>query len=370
MTSFDCTGWVDRLPALAGSVQGRTGPGRSLWFQLGDVCLQVDSDGNGFLGEFEAHYRDCIISQRRQDQINLHCSASRLAGTSLLCLSFGGAKLPDPISAAGTPFRMLRHLARYVQAPGPAPGWRMLVDREDYGRMLAAGDSHRLVIDLDVAPAEFAIDGVVSLVQSAQPDVLFLHAASFGIAGAGALLVGCGQAGKSTTALALAARGHMMLGDDVAAIRMQSRELLPFPRAMGLRPGPYVRSLDARLRATRHTTAVGPNGMTRTLVSVGDLFPGSVGRVLPLRFAFLLDGFAVQASLTPFRPEIGDAKRLKAVVSESIPSWGLSPGRDLMKFLTVVNVLSGLNCYRLELGSAEDSAAAIEDLMEATCNST
>src|SRR5450755_3822420 len=282
VTSFACAGWVDRLQGLADSAQGRSAPsGTSLWFQLGDVCLQVDSDGNGFLDEFETRYRDCIISQGRQDQINVHCSASRLAGTSLLCLSFGGTNLPDPISAAGTPVRMLRHLRRYVEAPGPAPGWRKLVDRDGSGRMLVAGDSHRLVIDLDVAPSEFAIDSLVSLVQSAQPDVLFIHAASFGIAGAGALLVGCGQAGKSTTALALVARGHLFLGDDVAAIRMQTRELLPFPRMMGLRPGPYVRSLDARLRATRHMTCVGPDDSTRTLVSVGDLFPGSVGQVLP-----------------------------------------------------------------------------------------
>src|SRR5450631_2470124 len=62
VTSYDCAGWVDRLHSLAVRAQGRSAPsGRDLSFQLGDVCLQVDSDGNDFLDEFETHYRDCII---------------------------------------------------------------------------------------------------------------------------------------------------------------------------------------------------------------------------------------------------------------------------------------------------------------------
>jgi hypothetical protein len=369
-TGLDRGGWIDRVQALPGARQRSAASRRSSWFRLGDRYLQVVSDWNPFLDEFEALYRDCIASEPRLDQTSVRCDASRLPGSSLLCLSFDGRDLPDPISAAGTPFRMLRHLARYAEVPGPAPGWRMVVDGEDGGLPLAAGDGRRLVIDLDEAPAEFATDCVVSLLQAAQRDLLFLHAASFGIAGAGALLVGSGQAGKSTTTLALTARGHSFLGDDVAAIRTRTREILPFPKVVSLRPGPYVRSLGARLRATRHATSVGPDGQARTLVSMGDLFPASAGGVLPLRFVFMLDGFAAHARLTPFRPGIADVKRLKGAVSESIPSWGLSPGRDLMRFLTVLNVLSGLECYLVELGSPEDSAAAIEAVMEGACHST
>jgi hypothetical protein len=367
-TSLDRAGWVDRVRAVAS--RERSTASRSSWFRLGDRHLQLVSDGSGFLEAFEAHYRDCVVAQPRQDPRNVRCDADRPAGSSLLCLSFAGQDLPDPIDAVGTPFRVVRALARCVEAPGPIPGWRMVVDREEGGRILVAGDGHRLVIDLEVAPGEFATDCVVNLVQGAQPGVLFLHAASFGIAGAGALLIGRGQAGKSTTALALVARGHAFLGDDVAAVRTKTRELLPFPRVASLRPSRYVRSLEARLLDTRHATTVGSNGQTRTLVSMGDLFPASVGGVVPLRFAFLLDGFAAHPRLTRYRPGIVDAKRLRAVACETTPSWGLSPGRDLMKFLTVVDVLSGLDCYLVVLGSPEDSAAAIEDLMEAACHST
>ena len=362
-------GWAECVEALGGP-RGSSTWRRSRSFRLGDLCLQVASDGNGFLEEFETHYRDCIIAQPHQGLIEVRCGASRLAGSSLLCLSFDGVDLPDPMTVAGTRFRMLRHLARYVEVPGPVPGWRMLVDGEGRGRPLLAGDGRRIVVDLDEAPAEFATDCVVSLAQGVQKDVFFLHSASFGVAGAGALLLGHGQAGKSTTALALAARGNTFLGDDLAAIRMATREVLPFPKAMRLRPGPYLASLEARLRGTRHTTAVGDDGLECTFVSMGDLFPESAGHVMPLRFAFLLDGFAAHPRLTPYRPEIVDMKRLRAAVTLSTPYWGLSPGRDLVRFLAVVNVLSRLDCHLVELGSPEDSAAAIEGLMEARCNST
>jgi len=200
--------------------------------------------------------------------------------------------------------------------------------------------------------------------------LLFLHAASFGIGGAGALLIGAGQAGKSTTVLALGARGHAVLGDDVAAIRTRGCEVLPFPKRLSLRPGPYVSTFGARLRTVPHALVVDPGGTPRTVVRIGTLFPTTSFEPLPLRFAFLLDGFSAQPRVTPCRPDIGSVEELKGVVSESIPAWGFSPGRDLMKFLNVVDVLSKLDCHRLRLGTPQTSAAAIEAMVEAACSST
>lgn len=338
---------------------------RDAWFRLGDVCLGISSDRRYVLEDFEARYGDCGVEERSPDLIDVGCTASHLPDSSLLWLYFEGPHLPAPIDAGRTPFRMLRHLSRYVEVDGPLPGWRQLVNLDAGNRKLACGDSRTLVIDLDEAPAEFLTDCVVSLIQSVQLGVLFLHAASVGMAGSGALLIGHSQAGKSTTALALASRGHRFLGDDVAAVRLASREVLPFPKSASLRDGPLARSLAGRVRACRHTTVQGINGVPRTLVRVGDLFPSSVDGPLPLRFAFLLDGFAERTRITPFRPQLSDISRLKSVVSETIPAWGISPGRDLMKFLTVVNLLSQLQCYLVELGPPEASAAAIEDVMEA-----
>ena len=204
VASLDCA-WLNQAQALAAGAVGRSHASHArAWFRIGDVCLELVSDYQDLLDEFETRYRDCGLAERSQDLINIRCTAGYLPGTSLLWLSFDGSNLPDPMEAALTPFRMLRHLRRYVEQRGPVPGWRMLVNTEASNRTLAAGDSRTLVINLDESPPEFAADCIVSLVQSAQQGVLFLHAASFGIAGAGALLIGRSGAGKSTTSVALA----------------------------------------------------------------------------------------------------------------------------------------------------------------------
>jgi hypothetical protein len=366
---FDVGTWVDRVQAHP-ACQGSTPP-LTAWFRLGDACLQLDAEPGPFRDAFLAQWADCALPQAPAGLPTIRCNARQPEGASLLMLEFTGSALPDLLEAAGTPVRMLRHLARYAELEGPAPGWRMLADRDDRRRVLAAAGKDRILIDLAEAPPEFALDALVAIVQGAQPRVLFLHAASFAIAGAGALLIGHAKAGKSTTAVALGACGHEVLGDDMAAIRTGSVELLPFRRTLRLRPGPCAASLGARLRTVPHAFTVDPSGTPRTLVRASALFAAAARDAIPLRFAFVLDGFDAHPFLTPFRPDIAAAEALKGVVSESMPAWGRSPGRDLMKFLTIVDVLSKLSCHRLRLGTPEASAAAIETLMKETaCNST
>ena len=103
----------------------------------------------------------------------------------------------------------------------------------------------------------------------------------------------------------------------------------------------------------------------RTIVRVGDLFPGSKCGTLPLRFAFILDPLKGKARITPIQPSLGDLKRLRSmVVMDTMSSWGMSPGRDLMQLLTVINVLSDLRCYLVEPGSTEETAILIENTMQ------
>ena len=146
------------------------------------------------------------------------------------------------------------------------------------------------------------------------------------------------------------------------------RQLIPFPKSAGLRDGPFARAIEAQACPFRHVPATGLDGVPRKLVRVGDMFPSSGSGVLPLQFAFVLDGFATQASVTRYRPDLRDVDRLKSTVSENAPGWGVSPGRDLLKFLKVVDILSQARCYLLKLGPPEDSAALIEQAMGATCS--
>jgi hypothetical protein len=325
----------------------------------------VASNGDSLLEEMEERYGDCAVAGGAPEPGDVLCEVAAVPGSTLLRLTFSGAGLTAPLEAAGTPFRIVRDFGRYRRVDGPLPGWRAVVDGADGDRPVAASDGRHLVLDRAFAPVGLVTDAAVNVAQAAQPDVLFLHAASFGIGDAGGLLIGWSGSGKSTTALALAASGHAFLGDDVAAVRIRDRAILPFPRTARLRPGAYVRSLEGRLLAAGGTQAVGEDGLDRTLVSMAALFPRQAPGALPLRHAFLLDGFGDRARLTPYSPRISDLERLRPAVNGATPHWGHSAGRDLLRFLALVDVLSGADCHRVELGTPEETAAAIVAAMEA-----
>ncbi len=358
IADLDC--W-DVVPALAleAAQRLRQSP-RPAWFRIGDAFLEVVSDHDALFRELETVYGDCGVPPPPSGTPRIRCSAGVLRGVPLVSLSFDGLRVPDPLETARSPYRFLLR-QRYVDVPGPMSGWRQLVNVEVGNRLLVASNGRTALVNLD--EPEFAVDCIVGVARSTQAGVLFLHAASVGVAGAGALLIGPSRGGKSTTALTLAWRGHTFLGDDVAAVRLATGEILPFPRSAGLRDGPLARLLDERLRACRQVRAAGRHGTFRTLVRVSDLFPASMGGPLPLRFAFLLDGFADRATITAYRPDLGDIKRLQSVAPR-----GISPGRDLMSFLVMVDFLSRLRCHLVQLGSPEETASLLEAAMGGSCS--
>jgi len=337
-------------------------PGTSR-FRFGDAVVEVVSDYEPLLAELEAVYGDCGSLDIEGAACNLRCTATLLHGSSLLSMSFEGAPARHPVEVALGPYRFLRH-QQYLEVSSPVPGWRLLVNADAGGHLLIAGEARMALVNLDQAPPEFILDCIVGVAQSAQSNVMFLHAASVGVTGSGALILAPTKGGKSTTALALALRGHSFLGDDVAAVRLASCELLPFPKSAGLRDGPLARMLEERLQACRHIHAPGRHGIPRTAVRVSDLFPSSTDGPLPLRFAFVLDGLKDAASVRPFHAGLGELKRLRGlVVMDTMSSWGMSAGRDLMQLLKVTNLLSGLHCHLVELGSPEETARLIETTM-------
>jgi len=358
----------DALPdLLREAAKGPRRAERSEWFRIGDGHLEVLSDHDALFAELETVYGDCAVAPPAPGTPRIRCRARALHESPFLWLSFDGPRFSDPIEVAHSPYRFLRR-QRYAELPASLPGWRRLVGAQDADRLLIASDGKTALVNLDEAPPEFAVDCIVGVAQSSLTDVLTLHGASVGVGGAGALLVGATGGGKSTLALTLAWRGHAFLGDDVAIVRAAGPEILPFPKSAGLREGPLMRLLGERVRASRHALAASRHGLTRILVRVSDLFPGSVHGPLPLRFAFFLDGFADQAAIAPYRPQLTDVKRLQSLVNDSTPGWGMTPGRDLMNYLSAVDLFSRLRCYLVQLGGPEESARLIEAAMEGSCS--
>ncbi|ANM31177.1 hypothetical protein ABI59_18780 [Acidobacteria bacterium Mor1] len=118
-----------------------------------------------------------------------------------------------------------------------------------------------------------------------------LHAAALAAPGAegGATLLAAPRGhGKSTLTLELLARGHGFLGDDYAPLDLESGEIAPYPRAIGLRPAPGHAEPDSvrRAREDEHL----PRLLGKTLIDAGRLFGDD--KVLtesrPLRHVILL----------------------------------------------------------------------------------
>ena len=325
------------------------------------------SDYAPLLQEIEAIYGDFALTGPTPAAFAVRCTATQVPGLPMLAVEFEGPNLPDLVGAASSPYRFRRR-PDYVEVPGPAPGWRALVAAEASERLFLTGSGTRALVNLDEAPPESVVDWIVCVVQSVQTGVLFLHAGTVGIGGAGALIIAPTGGGKSTTSLAVARRGHAFLGDDVAAVRLATREALPFPRAAGIREGRLARELEDRIRACPHQRAINRFGIERTLVRVSDVFPWSATGPLPLRFAFVLDALGERPALADFRPGLDERARLQCVVTDTSAAWAMSPGRDLVLFLSVVSLLSGLRCHLVRRGSPDDTAALIEAvMMEGSC---
>jgi hypothetical protein len=363
--AFD--GWKLAPAAVLDEARWRPRSPVTAWFRIADATLELISDHQPLLDEIEAVYGDCGIAGPPPDDCDIRCTATAVTGLPLLALTFEGARLPDLLDSASSPYRFRRR-PDFVEAPGPMPGWRALVTAEADGRLFMTADGRRALVNLDEAPREAVVDWIVSVTQSVQAGVLFLHAASVGVVGSGALIIAPSGGGKSTTSLAVARRKHAFLGDDVAAVRLATREVLPFPKAAGLREGSLARSLESEVQACRYIHAVNGYGIDRLLVRVSDLFPWSMSGPLPLRFAFVLDAVGERAEIEELRPGLEERERLMCVATEASAAWGVSPGRDLMLLLSVIRLLSGVRCHLLRRGTPEDTARLIEAvMMEEAC---
>ena len=78
---------------------------------------------------------------------------------------------------------------------------------------------------------DFLKHDVLLQFMKARPDLLWMHAAAVERDGSALLIVGASAQGKSTFATRLCETGWRLLSDDVAPIRMDVDEVLPFPQS-------------------------------------------------------------------------------------------------------------------------------------------
>lgn len=183
-------------------------------------------------------------------------------------------------------------------------------------------------------------------------DAIFFHAASAAVRGAGLMLVGPKGAGKSTLALALAARGHALLGDENACYLPATRMLVPFRRPVGVKPGPRSRLVEAALASRGRSPE--RDGMMR--VPVQELFPGEEPAPAPLRALVFLEGFAAVPALRRLAPARGELARLQPVASSM-----LNAARTQRVF-EMARLLAHCTVWALTAGAPDATAEALEAL--------
>lgn len=140
-----------------------------------------------------------------------------------------------------------------------------------------------------------------------------LHASAVTLRDGAVALCGPPHAGKSTTAAALAARGHRVLSDDVVPLREDGGRILAYPAYPHLRLWPDV--LSALFSGQRELPALMPEWDKRWL----DVNAAFQDTPLPLRAVYVLSG-REHAAVPTFAP-LAPREALLELLANAYMGW-------------------------------------------------
>ncbi|CAM3110428.1 hypothetical protein SPAN111604_04225 [Sphingomonas antarctica] len=185
-------------------------------------------------------------------------------------------------------------------------------------------------------------------------DAIFFHASAMGIGGKGTIFVGPSGGGKSTTALSLAARGHMLLSDEVAGYLPATGKIVPFRRPVGIKPGPRCDAVNRALQP-EHDARIRDEGFVR--FDVNTLFPVSDPYPVPLDNIVFLRGFADRPMLKRITPGRGEIAELQPLMGSFLNA---AHGR---RVFDLTRLLGRAKVYELKLGGPDETADYLEHVI-------
>ncbi len=345
------------------------GPVRELQalYRLGDCLLDLVLSTGSTQEFFRGSYGDCAVAQGGDCPARIACRVTEYPRFGCAVLKFTDR---PAFNLADHVLDLLRHqylgsTEKFAEVPSSAKSWRMIATASESGRPVIGVADGQVIVDLHRQPLNFVGYFLVSAAMRIQRDTIFVHAASAAVGGAGVLLAGPSGAGKTTLSVGLAARGHDFYGENMAALRTATCEILPFRRTAFLRPGARSSEIGKRLAAegvdlpeSRSPLGVPPKTPFRTT----HYFPAKSSGPAPLRHAFFLRQFAERAMLEPFVPTMSHFDSVLRPLSFDIlvaASWGAESGW-LMKHFQLCAMLSKVRCFHLDLGDPDETLDLIE----------
>lgn len=327
------------------------------WYRFGDGLLGLQSEDDPLRDRFRTVFGECSVPEGSEGGLPQVVCRVSTTSEGLAIVHFDD---PQPLDAAHFAVTLFADRAYRVEAEGG--GWAVVSSGTD-------GPTTGVAFRGDVAVAppsaswrplvgNLAVNRVLRL----QDDVLFLHAASAVVADKGLLLAGEKRAGKTTVSTSLAARGHGFLGDELSAVRLSTRRMLPFRRAISFREGPRSAAVSEALAGDpRPVVEHYPDGEPRRRALPRDLFPDAPAPAADLGAVFFLRSFGKEARAEPFTPAAADAGLLSPFASSL---WSVPNG---LRSMRLGRLLAGSTCYHLDVGSPDQTADLIEKIMEDEC---
>ena len=320
-------------------------------------------DEPSILDSVREHYGECELSSLdRTDTPIIRCAVSTGRPSSLIAIHFLQGAPADLATMALGLSHPPRGTPPYTISDAQRSGWSLIGGSD---RSVAAASRTGLLVDPGSVAEDFVADFLVAATLCGQADLMVLHAAAVQIGFNGVILTGASHAGKTTTSMHLAARGHRLLGDEMAVIKLGSRELLPLPRSLRLRAGPRSAALASALQQARPHVEHAEEGKIGPM-RIDELFPGSSDGPVGLQAAFFLDGFADVPNVEPFALSLNDDVAFDYLSANDIASisWGLNPRRRALRLLTLKHLMGHVSCWKLRVGPPEETAKLIERTME------
>ena len=281
------------------------------WYRFADGCLGLATDDAEFAARFHAIYCECVTDEPRSGLV-VRCGVTVTPGRVRVTF--------DPAPDA----ELIARLLRTNDTPAAEGRWPAAT-------VVPGG------VDIDRAGAWQWLAGnlVVNVVLALQPELMFFHAASAAIGDRGLLIMGERGSGKTSLALALGARGNAVLGEEIGALRLVTRELVPVRRSAQIRRN----GADA----------------DRLTAPLGQLCPLAAGRVARLGAVVRLRRFAKASLLEPLPLTSGNLDGL-TLMACSLASNGGSAGR----IARLLAVLAPVPAYALDAASPESAAELLE----------